>query len=153
MKKRRIPHVATNRGNKNGDFMEKRHISISYSSIPQLPIGLGDLQAIESVIQGYLVYLKKSVPSSPKRSMQLRVLQNLQMRLKTSLSSDLQREASHILLTLDELTALKDALLGFNKLIDEIVPPSQQRDEVIQSLVGLRQGVIDMLASHSDYTN
>lgn len=115
--------------------------------LPSLPIGLNDLRSLTSVIRGYLAYVRRSVPLSAKQQAQIRTLQSLYSRLL--LFQSWNQQEIPIPLTLEELTALTEAMLGFVKLLHQMVPPSQERDGVIASLEGLRQAINHMLAFHT----
>jgi hypothetical protein len=116
------------------------------ASVPHLPLGPHDLQALEAVTRGYLGYLRKAGPASAKQQAQIRALQGIQARLAPLLAPGASLTV-HIPLTREELTALQEAVRGFVTLLRQMVPPSEQRDGVIASLEHLHQALAGMLAS------
>jgi hypothetical protein len=116
------------------------------ASVPSLPLGPHDLQALEAVIRGYLAYVRKAIPASAKQQAQIRALQRIQARLVLLLAPGAPLTAQ-VPLTREELTALQEAVRGFVALLRQMVPPSQERDGVIASLEHLHQALARMLAS------
>ncbi len=113
--------------------------------MPQVRVGLGDIQALLSMLTGYLTYLRKAVPPSPKRETQIRTLEGLRRRLAALLASS-RREETPIWLTLQEIQALDEALSGFVQVVRVIIPASSMRDETLREIEGFREMLRMMLA-------
>src|SRR5947199_4896540 len=79
------------------------------ASVPSLPIGPHDLQALEAVIRGYLASVRKAVPASAKRQAQIRALQRIRARFVLLLAQG-PPVTAHVPFTLEELMALQEAM-------------------------------------------
>src|SRR5260221_9678861 len=60
------------------------------NKVPQVRVGLGDIQALLSMLTGYLAYLRKAVLPTPRRETQLHTLEGLQRRLAALLTASRQ---------------------------------------------------------------
>lgn len=109
------------------------------NTVPQVRVGLGDIQALLSMLTGYLTYLRKAVPPSPRREMQLRTLEGLRRRLATLLTAPRQEEDIPIWLTQQEIRALDEALSGFVQVVRVLIPASSMRDETLREIEGFRE--------------
>lgn len=89
-------------------------------SIPLLPLNSTDLKTLANALNGYLVYLQ--------------------------LVHVLAKGEGPLLFSAQELKALKEAAHGFVALMMCIVPPSGERDGVIESLQALSQQFSYMLS-------
>lgn len=147
MKRRSSSRVSHWSGTKQKQQRTEAASVRSEAPLPSLPIGPNDVRSLASVIRGYLAYLRRAVPLSAKQQAQIRTLQSLQARFLT-LHIHNQQEIP-IPLTLDELIALTEAMCGFMKLVHRMVPPSQERDGVIESLKDLHRAITRLLASHT----
>ncbi len=114
--------------------------------VPQVRIGLGDIQALLSMLTGYLAYLRKAVPTSPRHKTQIRTLEGLRRRLVALLASPRQDEDIPIWLTQQEIQVLDEALGGFVQVVHVIIPASSERDETLREIEGFRQRLKVMLA-------
>jgi hypothetical protein len=110
--------------------------------VPLLPISWDDLKAVESVLKGYLAYVRNTVPEGAKRERQIHTLQGLYERVVRLLA----KGEGALLFSAEELMALKEAISGFAALIMWMVPQSSERDGVIESLQGLYGQFARMLA-------
>ena len=91
-----------------------------WETIPLLPLNGDDFKALANALDGYLSYLR--------------------------LVHLLAQGEGGFLFSLQELKALKDATHGFVALMTCIVPPSSERDRVIESLQVLREQLAHMLS-------
>ena len=89
-------------------------------SAPLLPLNRDDLRALADVLNGYLTYIQ--------------------------LVHLLAQGEGPLLFSVQELKALKEAAHGFVMLLTCILPPSDERDGVIESLQALVQQFAQMLS-------
>jgi hypothetical protein len=115
------------------------------NKVPQVRVGLGDIQALLSMLTGYLAYLRKAVLPSPRRETQLRTLEGLQRRLAALLTASRQDEDTPIWLTQQEIRALDEALSGFVQVVRMMIPASSLRDETLREIEGFRDMLRVML--------
>jgi hypothetical protein len=116
------------------------------NKVPQVRVGLGDIQALLSMLTGYLAYLRKAVLPSPRRETQLRTLEGLQRRLVALLTASRQDEDTPIWLTQQEIRALDEALSGFVQVVRMMIPASSTRDKTLREIEGFRDMLRVMLA-------
>ncbi len=116
--------------------------------VPQARIGLNDVRALLGILTAYLAYVRKAVPPSQKRETKIRLLQGMRGRLATVLAAPYQREDTPIWLTRPELEALEDAMSGFVRLVREMIPASNSRDETLREIEGFRD-TLQMMLSRS----
>ncbi len=115
------------------------------NKVPQVRVGLGDIQALLSMLTGYLTYLRKAVPASPRRATQIRTLERLRRRLAALLASSRREEETPIWLTRQEIQALNEALSGFVQVVRIVIPASSMRDETLREIEGFRDMLRVML--------
>ena len=115
------------------------------NKVPQVRVGLGDIQALLSMLAGYLTYLRKAVPPSPRRETQIRTLEGLRRRLAVLLTASRQDENTPIWLTQQEIRALDEALSGFVQVVRMMIPASSTRDETLREIEGFRDMLRVML--------
>jgi hypothetical protein len=116
------------------------------NKVPQVRVGLGDIQALLSMLTGYLTYLRKAVLPSPRRETQLRTLEGLRRRLAALLTASRQEEDTPIWLTRQEIQVLDEALSGFVQVVRTMIPASSMRDETLREIEGFRDMLRMMLA-------
>ena len=117
------------------------------NKVPQVRVGLGDIQVLLSMLTGYLTYLRKAVLPSPRRETRIRMLEGLQRRLAALLTSPRRTEETQFWLTRQETWALDEALSGFVQVVRVIIPASSERDETLREIEGFR----DMLKGMADF--
>src|SRR5260370_17785604 len=88
----------------------KRLLTAQGNEVPQGRVGLGDIQALLSMLTGYLTYLRKAVPASPRRATQIRTLERLRRRLAALLASSRRGGEPPLWLTREEIPALKEGV-------------------------------------------
>ena len=115
------------------------------NKVPQVRVGLGDIQALLSMLAGYLTYLRKAVPPSPRREMQIRTLEGLRRRLAALLAGSRREEEIPIWLTRQEIRALDEALSGFMQVVRVLMPASSARNETLREIEGFRDMLRVML--------
>jgi uncharacterized protein Smg (DUF494 family) len=113
-----------------------------WSSIPQATVSPGDVQALESMVMGYLAYLRKTNPSA--KQSQIRVLEGVCQRLAH------HSEGILVPFTREELDALEDAMAGFVMVMRQVLPLSKEREEVIESIQGLYQHLAVLFSPYLD---
>ena len=117
-----------------------------HEAVPHVTLHPNDIIVLESVVKGYLAFLRRGIPLSKKRDAQVRTLQQLRQRFIALTHADhAQRELSCIPLTADEIQALDDALCGFNMLVRQMVPASRERNETLRDVENLRHQVAGMV--------
>jgi hypothetical protein len=114
--------------------------------VPQARIGLNDVRALLGMLTAYLAYVRKAVPPSQKRETKIRVLQGIRGRLATVLAAPYQREDTPIWLTRPELEALEEAMSNFVRLVREMIPVSNSRDETLREIEEFRDTLKMMLS-------
>jgi hypothetical protein len=107
--------------------------------VPQAPISCNDLRAIVAIVTAYLAYLRNRKPPLLKRERTLRLLQGIQQRLTAHVAAPQQLEETSIPLTAQEIHALEDAMGGFVQLVRQVIPSSNQRDDLLQQIEDLRE--------------
>lgn len=112
-------------------------------AMPVLPVGFNDLEALRSVIIGYLAYARRSNPPSRQRDGRMRLLSGLYQRLAAIPPGSAE---VRIPLSESEIQALNDAIVVFDAFVREKVSPSLEREETLYSLEQLRQMLLRMLA-------
>jgi len=91
-----------------------------------------------AVVIAYLTYLRNAVPPSPKRERSMRLLQGLEQRLTPLVAAPQGQEERVIPLTTQEIQVLEEAMDGFVQVGRQLVPPSSQRDDLLQEIEGFR---------------
>ncbi|HEU0001171.1 MAG TPA: hypothetical protein VFQ36_09750 [Ktedonobacteraceae bacterium] len=114
------------------------------TGIPITRVHPNDLKVLENVLNIYLLYLRRSNGGDTR----IRVMQRLHQRLKTLLSSSQSIEGTCILFSEQELQAIHEALPGYMSLLCQIIPPSPQRNEVLECLQGLHLQFAAMLSAY-----
>ena len=106
---------------------------------PNIPLSMSDILTIDSALRGYLSYVRGAVPASAERDVEIQKLQGLRTRLTALPEHGTPHVVFCIPLTVEDMEALTNALRGFTHLVTMLVPPSQERDGVLQSFEELRQ--------------
>ena len=115
-----------------------------HTSFPITQVHPNDLKVLENVLKIYLAYLRCSNGEDTR----IRVMQRLHQRLKMLLSSSQSIDGTCILFTEQELQAIHEALPGYMSLLCQIIPPSPQRNEVLEGLQGLHRQFVAMLSAY-----
>ena len=106
--------------------------------VPHVPLSCTDLRAMVAIVTAYRTYLRHGVPPSPKRERSLRLLQGLEQRLTPPVAAPQGQEERVIPLTTQEIQVLEEAMDGFVQVGRQLVPPSSQRDDLLQEIEGFR---------------
>ena len=109
--------------------------------VPYIPLSSNDLRAMVAIVTAYRTYLRHGVPPSPKRERSMRLLQGLEQHLTPLVAAPQGQEERVIPLTTQEIQVLGEAMDGFVQLVRQLVPPSSQRDELLQEIEGFRDYV------------
>jgi hypothetical protein len=111
-------------------------------SLPTLPVGMGDLRALRSIVHSYMALLRRTVPPSRKRDEEMAVLQRLHFRMAGIPADAVEVRVN---LTVSEIQALSKAIAGFAAFVRRKVPASRHRDETLGMLEKLRQDLVGMV--------
>ncbi len=109
--------------------------------VPHVPLSGNDLRAMVAIVTAYRTYLRHGVPPSPKRERSMRLLHGLERRLTPLMAAPQGQEESVIPLTTQEIQVLGEAMDGFVQVMRQLVPPSNQRDDLLQEIEGFRNYV------------
>jgi hypothetical protein len=99
-----------------------------------------DLYALSAILQFYERYLRETAAPSAKRSRQIVALQLLIVK---SFQLPL---AQAIVLTFDEVEAITTAIRVFVSQVRTKIPPSKDRDGVLESCEQLREYIVAVFA-------
>lgn len=112
------------------------------SSLPELPLGFGDLGVLRDIIQAYLAFLPRSGLSAQEKQTQMHLLKGVSYKL-----ADIPKQAveARIILSVGEIYALSCAIQVFMAFVRNKVSPSCERDETLQDVARLRQSLLGML--------
>ena len=106
--------------------------------VPHVPLSGNDLRAMVAILTAYLTYPRHGVPPSPKRERDIRLLQGLERRLTLLVAAPQGQEERVIPLTTQEIQVLEEAMDGFVQVVRQLVPPSNQRDDLLHEVDGFR---------------
>src|SRR6266567_7835321 len=106
--------------------------------VPLMPLSGNDLQAMVAIVTAYRTYLRHGVLPSPKRERSLQLLQGLERRLTPLVAAPQGQEELVIPLTTQEIQVLEEAMDGFVQVVCQLIPPSNQRDELLQEIKSFR---------------
>jgi hypothetical protein len=109
--------------------------------VPHVTLSCNDLRAMVTIVTAYLTYLRHGLPPSPKRERSIRLLQGLEQRLTPLVAAPQGQEESVIPLTTQEIQVLGEAMDGFVQVVRRLVPPSNQRNDLLQEIEGFRDYV------------
>jgi hypothetical protein len=110
--------------------------------IPSLRLNFHDLTAVRGIILAYITYTRRASKPTRARDEQLQVLKHLYTRL-ASVPANVTDIA--FLLSTVEVAALDAAIAGFCAFVRLKVPPSQERDETLHEVEGMREALAHML--------
>jgi hypothetical protein len=115
-------------------------------TLPELPLGFGDLGVLRDIVQAYLAFLPRSGLSAQERQRQTHLLKGVSFKL-----ADISRQAvdARIMLSVGEIYALSCAMQVFVAFVKNKVSPSRERDETLQDVERLRQCLLDLLPQSS----
>jgi hypothetical protein len=119
--------------------------STQQHSLPVLVLGFGDIEAIQRIIRAYIPYMRRTVAPSQQREIECHLLEGVSLRL-----ADMRPNApqASLTLTVAEMHALNNALLGFIAFVRNRVSPSQERDETLQDTERLRVHLARLLPTY-----
>lgn len=120
--------------------------SIPQETVPQLPLNLRELPAVYHILTAYRSYLRNhGVLLSSRQRLQLRTLDSLCVRLSTLIALGNKASPTFILLSLEDLEVMGEAVEAFVRLLPRLVPQSKERDEVIADVKKLGQHLDAMI--------
>src|SRR5581483_1059428 len=111
--------------------------------VPQVPFAITDLEGINQVVWAYCKYLQKA-PVSAKNAKRLQTLQQIHRRLGAQLASETKEV--QMLLTMEEVEDLLQAMLDFIKLVEQLFPKNQERETVVASVNAWRLRLIHIMS-------
>ena len=114
--------------------------------LPVIVLGFGDIEALQRIIRAYIPYMRRTVPPSQQREIECHLLEGVSMRL-----AEMRPDAPQVslILTVAEMRALHNALLGFIAFVRNKVSPSRERDETLQDTERLRLQLARLLPAPS----
>ncbi len=115
---------------------------MAFSSIPELPLGFGDLGVLRDIIQAYLAFLPRAGISAQEKQMQMHLLKGVMFKL-----ADIPEQVAEarIMLSVGEIYALSCAIQVFIVFVNHKVSPSRERDETLKDVARLRQCLLGLL--------
>ena len=115
-------------------------------TLPELPLGFGDLGVLRDIIQAYLAFLPRSGLSVQEKQTQTHLLKGVSFKL-----ADIPKQAveARIMLSVGEIYALSCAIQVFIAFVKNKVSPSRERDETLQDVARLRQCLLGLLPQSS----
>lgn len=115
-------------------------------TLPELPLGFGDLGVLRDIIQAYLAFLPRSGLSAQEKQTQTHLLKGVSFKL-----ADIPKQAveARIMLSVEEIYALSCAMQVFIAFVKSKVSPSRERDETLQDVAHLRQCLLNLLPQSS----
>ena len=105
-------------------YLKRIKIAMKRDDVPCVPLSFNELSAIDSVLHGYLAFLRGVVPPSEERNEQLRAFYGLRGRLAVILSSRCGESVMPV--TFDEAKAIQEAMVGFVEITRQVVPTDKQ---------------------------
>jgi hypothetical protein len=115
-------------------------------TLPELPLGFGDLGVLRDIVQAYLAFLPRAGISAQEKQTQMHLLKGVLFKL-----ADIPKQAveTRIVLSVGEIYALSCAIQVFIVFVNSKVSPSRERDETLQDVARLRQCLLDLLPRSS----
>ena len=115
-------------------------------TLPELPLGFGDLGVLRDIIQAYLVFLPRSGLPAPERERETQLSKGVLYKL-----ADIPQQSTEvrITLTVGEIHTLRSAMQVFITFVRQKVAPSRERDETLADVARLRQILLDLLHQSS----
>lgn len=115
-------------------------------TLPELPLGFGDLGVLRDIIQAYLAFLPRSGLSAQEKQTQTHLLKGVSFKL-----ADIPKQAveARIMLNVGEIYALSCAMQVFIAFVKNKVSPSRERDETLQDVERLRQYLLGLFPQSS----
>jgi hypothetical protein len=110
--------------------------------VPTLALNFNDLTAVRGIICAYITYTRRASKPTRERNEQIHLLASLYLRLANIPANVLDIT---LLLSTTEVAALDCAIAGFCAFIRSKVSPSQERDEILQEIERMREGLAHML--------
>jgi len=111
-------------------------------TLPELPLGFGDLGVLRDIIQAYLAFLPRAGISEQEKQTQMQLLKGVSFKL-----GDISKRAveARIVLNVGEIYALSCAIQVFIVFVRVKVSPSRERDETLKDVARLRQCLLGLL--------
>lgn len=116
-----------------------------YDEVPSLGLSLHDIRAITTIVASYLMFVRREKPSR-QRDAEMTLLEGLHKRILATMPT----EGGVVPLTTQELRALANAMQGFANVTRQIIPASAEREEVLKTIMAIRQHLLRMLAGSNN---
>ena len=114
--------------------MEEEAPTPPQDAYPHALFSLAELQSLLNILWAYSQHIHH-LPATPKTLQQKQTLTKIQEELTAQLQSSTTNEV-HVLLTLDELHVILDAMLAYVTLVKRLFPKTEKR-EVALGLVNM----------------
>ena len=106
-------------------------------ALPQVKLAANDIQVVDTVLMGYMGYLRNA--SLRRQTVQrIQELEDVRVRLLFLLCGG---EKNAVLLTLDDIRCIREAMMTFVKVTRQMVPQSNERDKTLETVNALRKHI------------
>jgi hypothetical protein len=113
-------------------------------ALPQVKLGTNDIQVVDDILMGNIGYLRNSTKLTTQTLQRVHELQDLRVRLLFLLRAG---ENNAVLLTLDDIRFIREAMITFVQVTRQIVPQSRERDKTLEAVNALRKHIEKHLLS------
>jgi hypothetical protein len=107
-------------------------------TVPQVMLGVNDTQVVDNILMGIIGYLRNSPRLTPQTVKRIQELEGLRVRLLFVLHGG---ENNAVFLTVDDIKAIREAMITFVYITRRIVPQSKERDETLETVSALRKHI------------
>jgi len=116
--------------------------------VPLMPLSANDLQAMAAIVTAYRTYLRHGVLPSPTRAA---ACASCRVRAASDPAGAAPQgqEERVIPLTTQEIQVLGEAMDGFVRVVRQLVPPSNQRNDLLQEIKSFRDYMYRVLTANA----
>jgi hypothetical protein len=108
----------------------------SKESIPLLPLGFHDLQAIENILSGNIGYLRNMTPLASQTVTRIQMLEDIRARIQLLRFGG---DGKTTMVSEGDILVIREAMLTFVQVTRRLVPQSPERDETLKRVGLLRK--------------
>jgi hypothetical protein len=119
-------------------------MSGEHHTLPQVELAANDIKTVDDILRGNIGYLRNNAKLTRQTLKRIQELEDLRGRLLF-----LRRggEQSAVLVTVNDIRCIHEAMRTFVKLTRQLVPQSQERDETLGAVSRLRKYIEQQLLS------